>query len=306
MSITFYPNLEPIDQGTNWSKGDKVWVFPSSAPAATKAAVKSGTASKPDETYAPVFEISRTINVPESSFAGDGEGGLAALRVCTLAQATSEGQAIGIAAGAVTFSSHESGHSLADGIAITAVGIAKGESTRTGMAIFANGRRETATGRAVGMEVTADNETESAGTFNPNGPSSTMGIHLHPTGTSDSGCGLQLGHPNSAHWEVGIGIPKEAITASSFRDKSSSAVSVDIQGSHATASLNVASAAGTVLFNGNAVNFGNGFSQFLERETPTAPGENTARMYLKDNGGGKSQLAILFSSGAEQIIATQP
>lgn len=39
---------------------------------------------------------------------------------------------------------------------------------------------------------------------------------------------------------------------------------------------------------------------------PAAPAANHGILYLKDNGGGKTQLAIIFSSGAAQIVATQP
>ena len=37
---------------------------------------------------------------------------------------------------------------------------------------------------------------------------------------------------------------------------------------------------------------------------PNAP--RRARLYLKDNGSGKTQLCIRFNSGAVQVIATQP
>lgn len=46
----------------------------------------------------------------------------------------------------------------------------------------------------------------------------------------------------------------------------------------------------------------------LNREitTPGVAGANGARVYLKDNGSGKTQLAVRFQSGAEQILATEP
>jgi hypothetical protein len=39
---------------------------------------------------------------------------------------------------------------------------------------------------------------------------------------------------------------------------------------------------------------------------PDAPGENRVRFYLKDNGGGKSQLCARFHTGDVQVIATEP
>lgn len=39
---------------------------------------------------------------------------------------------------------------------------------------------------------------------------------------------------------------------------------------------------------------------------PDAPGANRGRLYLKDNGSGKTQLCIRFNTGAVQVIATEP
>jgi hypothetical protein len=45
---------------------------------------------------------------------------------------------------------------------------------------------------------------------------------------------------------------------------------------------------------------------FFERADPTAPDANRATLYAKDNGAGKTQLVVLFNSGAVQVLATQP
>ena len=47
---------------------------------------------------------------------------------------------------------------------------------------------------------------------------------------------------------------------------------------------------------------------WLELEERTAPSglSNHARIYAKDNGSGKTQLVVIFGSGAEQVIATEP
>jgi hypothetical protein len=39
---------------------------------------------------------------------------------------------------------------------------------------------------------------------------------------------------------------------------------------------------------------------------PPAPAANRARLFLRDNGGGKTQLCVKFSTGAVQVISTQP
>lgn len=39
---------------------------------------------------------------------------------------------------------------------------------------------------------------------------------------------------------------------------------------------------------------------------PAAPASNKARLYVRDNGAGKTQLVVVFPTGAVQVIATEP
>ena len=39
---------------------------------------------------------------------------------------------------------------------------------------------------------------------------------------------------------------------------------------------------------------------------PPAPGVDGARLFLRDNGSGKTQLCVRFNTGAVQVLATQP
>lgn len=48
------------------------------------------------------------------------------------------------------------------------------------------------------------------------------------------------------------------------------------------------------------------FIEIEEMTSPPAPTLNKARLFVKDNGAGKSQLVVIFASGAEQVIATEP
>jgi hypothetical protein len=43
-----------------------------------------------------------------------------------------------------------------------------------------------------------------------------------------------------------------------------------------------------------------------EISDPSAPAANRARLYIRDNGSGKTQLVVRFSSGAVQVLATEP
>jgi hypothetical protein len=48
------------------------------------------------------------------------------------------------------------------------------------------------------------------------------------------------------------------------------------------------------------------FIEFSEQAAPAAPSVNRARLYCVDNGSGKTQLAVIFNTGAAQILATEP
>ena len=46
--------------------------------------------------------------------------------------------------------------------------------------------------------------------------------------------------------------------------------------------------------------------EFGEIADPAAPAANSARLYAKDNGSGKTQLVVRFPTGAVQVLATEP
>ena len=49
-----------------------------------------------------------------------------------------------------------------------------------------------------------------------------------------------------------------------------------------------------------------GALEMMEMTAPSAPAANKARIYAQDNGAGKTQLMVLFPSGAAQQIAIEP
>lgn len=48
------------------------------------------------------------------------------------------------------------------------------------------------------------------------------------------------------------------------------------------------------------------YFEMKKRSDPSAPAADTARLYVKDNGAGKTQLVVRFPTGAVQVIATEP
>jgi len=49
-----------------------------------------------------------------------------------------------------------------------------------------------------------------------------------------------------------------------------------------------------------------GHMEMTEISAPAAPAANKGRLYVRDNGAGKTQLVVLFPTGAVQVIATEP
>jgi len=75
----------------------------------------------------------------------------------------------------------------------------------------------------------------------------------------------------------------------------------------ATPVLAIPTGTGDFTINGSITQITNGkHFEFLERADPAAGPVNTGRLYVRDNGAGKTQLCIIFNTGAVQVIATQP
>jgi len=55
-----------------------------------------------------------------------------------------------------------------------------------------------------------------------------------------------------------------------------------------------------------AIEINTQYIQVSEISDPAAPVANGARLYAKDNGGGKTQLCVRFATGAVQCFATEP
>ena len=48
------------------------------------------------------------------------------------------------------------------------------------------------------------------------------------------------------------------------------------------------------------------YIDFPEQTAPANAAANTARLFCQDNGAGKSQLCVIFPTGAVQVLATEP
>lgn len=71
------------------------------------------------------------------------------------------------------------------------------------------------------------------------------------------------------------------------------------------ASANLDSLTGSNQINVGGVYFHDRFV-YVERTDPAAPAVNSAVVYARDNGSGKTQLCVRFNTGAVQVISTEP
>lgn len=63
---------------------------------------------------------------------------------------------------------------------------------------------------------------------------------------------------------------------------------------------------GALTFTGATWSFGDATIILDEKTSPPTGGVNQATLYAGDNGAGKTQLVVIFGSGAAQILATEP
>jgi hypothetical protein len=231
--------------GGSFGSGDSVTVF-TPDPGAQLVHYKAGSASAPDGTYAPVIRVSRTLSVPEEAFQGDGAPGLASIYGVTRAVAASQGQAVGVYGGAITDGTYVGTNSLPDAIGGYFVGRSSAASTRTGMGLFASGRRE-GSGVATGAQIVVDNETVTAGVYSLATASNVKGIFLSPIGTANAAVGLEIGKLGTAQFLYAVAVKEGACTEAAFRDDSSAKRSILIKGSHEKGAIAVTQGAGIVV-----------------------------------------------------------
>jgi hypothetical protein len=298
--------LDLVNLGTDWSDGERLFAYSSHNAAGKKLELLDGTAAKPDETNEPTAVFSRVLKTPEALFSGDGGGNLAAVRAHTTAVLGSEGQAIGMAGSAITFSKHEGAHSLADAIGGYFIGVAKGESTRTGCGLFVNGRMESPAGWATGMEICADNETEEDHTFNGSEYPRSKAIHVHGAGKKRIAVGLFFGDVGSGvHTAIGA-MAASPISNAFIRDDSEAPYSIRVKGAHATAAMAVAAGAGGVVIGAETITSAGCLLEVNGGAAKKDPlyyfrntGENGMRGHLA--GNSVTQLSAFVAGGTNEF-----
>jgi hypothetical protein len=223
--------------------------------------IVQGSSGTPDLGLNPPIKVSRYLSVQTttSGYTADGSEQLGAIAGITVADSTTQVQPVGIYG--VAKNNSTTGTAGADAVGV--YGISRHLGTGIGAGGFFNGRAESANAKANGLQVNAYNGTQADQAINASGQSSIIGAWI--TCNYDTGhavvigsAGIQFGGGTGwTQWDVGIHFNSQVndkgtgpVKTASIQDDSSSATSLLIKGTHATAGIAVTAGAGSVVVGG--------------------------------------------------------
>jgi len=205
-----------------------------------------GTGSTPITAAGPSFKISKTEDISSGTCVNqvDNECNAALAVEAVTSSTTSYMQLNAIYAGARGNSTTAG----SDVVALDAVGRVYGSGVGIGTGAYLEGRRDTTTARALGAEIRVNNQTASDCSYINTGFSNCVGAWITSAGSSgsDNALGLGFGAISSSQFITGIAFNTNSILTTSIDDASSSATSIHIGGTHATAAISVAAGSGNV------------------------------------------------------------
>jgi len=251
--------IKVINQGTDWTAGDNQAGY-SAVVTGRKLYIRDGFNETPQTEAGPTVKIVRTSTVTQAAI-GSGDGGdqLGAIMGVHVGKGESQTQAVGVAGFAKNASNSTENP---DACGLYGVGrITGGNSEKAGaFGAYLAARRVVATATETGVEIQSQNYTASAGSYLSNGSSDTKGIWLNANGEADSGVGMQIQNAFGLQFKVGIGFGNQlaggktgGVADSSIRDDSTSAISLDIRGTHATSAIRITKESGVVIVGSEAL-----------------------------------------------------
>jgi hypothetical protein len=181
-----------------------------------------------------------------------------------------------------------------DVVAASFIGNVTGSGTGIGTGAYIEGRRSTLTGKLVGAEIRAANITDGAERYFPDGFGDGGALWLSAAAKQPSatiGFGVALGHMAGAQFTTGFAATAGTVSDSTFRDDSSSATSIAINGRHGTG-LDLSGAVLTtpIKLSGASILTGTGSPA---GRVPCA----TRCIYLRVDGGANSTLYVNETGG---------
>jgi len=298
--------LKKINLSTDWSEGDLLGTRVTTPPAAHKLDFRDGSQTSPVKIGVSAslsrFDATTRAEVNAMGPVGtDGPDGATTFRSSIKGLAGSQVQIVAGSFMAWHTGESNGGEASPDAGALLARARVTNNGVGRAIPLYLESSRETATSAGQqGLEIRVLNSSGASDSYVANAPSKSMGIWINAgsAGTADSAAAFQIGKGFSRQFDVGYAANEGAIINAAFRDDSSAKKSLFIKGSHEEGAIFVENGAGAIVANNN-------FLQFAERATPSVAPADGARLYIKDNGSGKTQLAVIFATGAEIILATQ-
>ncbi len=223
--------------------------------------IRAGTAASPDTTLnLPPFKISRSLKILDTDpFGSDSDPSSSSLILQTVVDTNSDRQGIGLYSVVNTYSTTTpaSGKS-ADAFPIFGIGTVV-VGPHLGGGAYLEGKRLVDTGQTNGAEIRTTNLTATDSGFSLTGHSNCTSLWVTSGGTASNGAGISLYATNSPtnQYEAGIIFTTGSVRTVGFQDNSSSATSIIISGTHATAAQAIAAGSGMILSGGVASIFGN-------------------------------------------------
>jgi len=273
-----------------------------SSVAAQVAKISHGTAAAPNTTPGPTVRVSRTEALTRAQIEAIGGAGTdggeqcAAIIGLNSGTAATEVQAVGVFGAAKNVSTL---HAQADACGIYGAGRSLSGCTGAGFGGFFIGRRDSSSGRATGIEVHAYNGG-AADSYVSTGANSTKGMWINCGGAADSAAGILFGQTTGRQWDVGIAFNAQVngvtggVKTASIRDDSTSATSLLVKGTHATAAIAVAAGGGKV---GIGLEAPTGLLHLLSNDTAVTPLH--IKLAASQTGNGVTML-----SSADAELAT--
>ena len=138
---------------------------------------------------------------------------------------------------------------------------------------------------------------------------SGTGIGLYAENASTIGpavLGRAVGNNTGVLGHTGLATPASPAKTGVYGYAAQDATSVGVRGESPSGFGIYGKTTGTGFagyFNGKT--FMSQFVEIAEMSTPAAPGTNRARLFVRDNGLGKTQLCVRFPTGAVKVLATE-
>jgi hypothetical protein len=228
--------------------------------AATRVALRKGTAASPDATLGPVLKVERTMSILDTAVAGDGGEQCAAILAVNSGVAGTEVQPVGVYGAAKNASAATGSTSAsADACGLYGGGRITGSGVGVGIGAFLIGRRDNDTGKANGLEVHCANYGTVAPAYNSTGFSSAQAIWINCSGNADSASAVTVSNAFGRQFEVGLAFTGQVtgaltggVRVNSIRDDSASTTAILVKGSHSTAAMAVGAGSGKVMVGAEA------------------------------------------------------